>query len=81
MVSGEHQVSDLVGRVVDAFRDRVGRDPDGVWAAPGRVNLIGEHLITSNPHLKTNQSLVAGEILLMNSPRNLKITWEELAGD
>ena len=43
MVSGEHQVSDLVGRVVDAFRDRVGRDPDGVWAAPGRVNLIGEH--------------------------------------
>src|SRR4029453_3936586 len=20
-----------------------GRDPDGVWAAPGRVNLIGEH--------------------------------------
>ena len=32
MVSGEHQVSDLVGRVVDAFRDLVGRDPDGVWA-------------------------------------------------
>jgi len=43
VVSGEHQVSDLVGRVVDAFRDRVGRDPVGVWAAPGRVNLIGEH--------------------------------------
>jgi galactokinase len=36
-------VTDLVGRVVDAFGDRVGRDPDGVWAAPGRVNLIGEH--------------------------------------
>jgi galactokinase len=31
------------GRVVDAFRERAGRDPDGVWAAPGRVNLIGEH--------------------------------------
>jgi galactokinase len=36
-------VSGQVGRVVDAFRERTGRDPDGVWAAPGRVNLIGEH--------------------------------------
>ncbi|WP_431473784.1 galactokinase [Ornithinimicrobium sp. W1665] len=26
-----------------AFRDRFGRSPDGLWAAPGRVNLIGEH--------------------------------------
>jgi len=32
-----------VGRVVAGFRERTGRDPDGVWAAPGRVNLIGEH--------------------------------------
>jgi galactokinase len=32
-----------VAPVVEAFSDRVGRDPDGVWAAPGRVNLIGEH--------------------------------------
>ncbi len=23
--------------------ERAGREPDGVWAAPGRVNLIGEH--------------------------------------
>jgi galactokinase len=29
--------------VAAAFRERAGRDPDGVWAAPGRVNLIGEH--------------------------------------
>jgi galactokinase len=36
-------VSDRVGRVVTAFREQTGRDPDGVWAAPGRVNLIGEH--------------------------------------
>lgn len=34
---------DLAGRAVAAFRERTGRDPDGVWAAPGRVNLIGEH--------------------------------------
>jgi galactokinase len=36
-------MSDRVARVVAAFRERAGRDPDGVWAAPGRVNLIGEH--------------------------------------
>src|SRR5688572_10070563 len=26
-----------------AFTERFGGDPDGVWAAPGRVNVIGEH--------------------------------------
>jgi galactokinase len=26
------------------FRARFGRDPDGLWAAPGRLNLIGEHV-------------------------------------
>jgi galactokinase len=36
-------MSGRVARVAAAFRERVGRDPDGVWAAPGRVNLIGEH--------------------------------------
>ncbi len=25
------------------FRDLTGRDPDGLWSAPGRANLIGEH--------------------------------------
>ncbi|WP_088284489.1 galactokinase [Kineosporia sp. A_224] len=28
----------------DAFRSAYGREPDGVWAAPGRVNVIGEHV-------------------------------------
>jgi galactokinase len=36
-------MNERVRRVVAAFRERVGRDPNGVWAAPGRVNLIGEH--------------------------------------
>ncbi|MGH3837672.1 MAG: galactokinase [Pseudonocardiaceae bacterium] len=27
-----------------AFRAEFGRDPDGLWAAPGRLNLIGEHV-------------------------------------
>ncbi|MEZ0072116.1 galactokinase [Planotetraspora sp. GP83] len=30
-------------RVVDAFREMYGGEPAGVWHAPGRVNLIGEH--------------------------------------
>jgi galactokinase len=30
-------------QLIDAFRARAGRDPEGVWFAPGRVNLIGEH--------------------------------------
>jgi galactokinase len=37
------RVGGQLRRVVAAFRERTGRDPDGVWAAPGRVNLIGEH--------------------------------------
>jgi len=28
---------------VTAFEDAFGRPPEGVWTAPGRVNLIGEH--------------------------------------
>jgi galactokinase len=36
-------VSNDVDAVTTAFADRLGRPPAGVWAAPGRVNLIGEH--------------------------------------
>jgi galactokinase len=37
-------VAALADRVAAAFRTAYGRDPDGVWAAPGRVNVIGEHV-------------------------------------
>ncbi len=30
-------------RAAHAFADRFGAEPEGVWAAPGRVNVIGEH--------------------------------------
>ncbi|GII83934.1 galactokinase [Sphaerisporangium siamense] len=30
-------------RVAEEFRAAFGREPEGVWHAPGRVNLIGEH--------------------------------------
>ncbi|MGW0580510.1 galactokinase [Streptomyces sp. NPDC002920] len=35
--------SEQVQHVRDAFEALYGTEPDGVWAAPGRVNLIGEH--------------------------------------
>ena len=42
-VAGTATLDAQVERVRATFRERTGRDPDGVWAAPGRVNLIGEH--------------------------------------
>lgn len=39
------------GRVGDAFVARTGHSPQGVWAAPGRVNLIGEHLDYNGGHV------------------------------
>src|SRR4051812_23807101 len=32
-----------VTRIRDGFTERFGTAPEGVWAAPGRVNVIGEH--------------------------------------
>lgn len=36
--------ADLAASVTATFRDAFGGLPDGVWVAPGRVNLIGEHV-------------------------------------
>jgi galactokinase len=36
-------VSERVGTVSELFRARFGTAPDGVWLAPGRANLMGEH--------------------------------------
>ena len=30
------------------FTEHIGGSPDGVWAAPGRVNIIGEHTDYNN---------------------------------
>lgn len=35
---------ELAETATDLFRREFDADPDGVWAAPGRVNLIGEHV-------------------------------------
>jgi galactokinase len=42
---------DRVARLLDAYRQRTGRAPGGVWAAPGRINLIGEHLDYNGGHV------------------------------
>jgi len=36
-------MTDLRDDVRAAFRERFGHKPAGIWSAPGRVNLIGEH--------------------------------------
>src|SRR5215217_5049165 len=33
----------VASSAAQAFRDAYGAEPTGLWAAPGRVNLIGEH--------------------------------------
>ncbi|MGZ4506958.1 MAG: galactokinase [Blastococcus sp.] len=35
--------AEAAGSAASAFTDRFGAAPEGVWAAPGRVNVIGEH--------------------------------------
>jgi len=37
------QDDELADRARSAFAERFGGAPEGVWAAPGRVNVIGEH--------------------------------------
>jgi galactokinase len=37
-------VSERAAELAERFAAELGRVPDGVWAAPGRVNLIGEHV-------------------------------------
>ena len=37
-------LAERAAELAERFAAEVGRVPDGVWAAPGRVNLIGEHV-------------------------------------
>lgn len=38
----------LIDRVRDGFRAAFGRDPDGIWSAPGRVSVMGDHTDTQD---------------------------------
>ena len=37
-------VGERAAELAERFSAELGHPPDGVWAAPGRVNLIGEHV-------------------------------------
>ncbi|MFB9658340.1 galactokinase [Glycomyces mayteni] len=39
----DNHALELAGTAAAAFRDAYGTEPEGLWASPGRVNLIGEH--------------------------------------
>ncbi len=40
---GEREVTGPAEQAASWFAESYGHEPDGVWRAPGRVNLIGEH--------------------------------------
>src|SRR4051794_21276165 len=42
-VDRDAAADEVAARAQDRYRDRFRIEPDGVWVAPGRVNLIGEH--------------------------------------
>jgi galactokinase len=38
------EAGSVPGELVEGFVGCFGREPEGIWSAPGRVNLIGEHV-------------------------------------
>jgi galactokinase len=42
-LNGAREASEPVNRAAELFAARFGGSPDGVWRAPGRANLMGEH--------------------------------------
>jgi galactokinase len=60
-------VSNAVAALVEAFRARTERRPVGVWAAPGRVNLIGEHTDYNDGYVMP--FALAQRVLIAAAPR------------
>jgi galactokinase len=60
-------VSNDAAALVEAFRVRTGRQPTGVWAAPGRVNLIGEHTDYNDGYVMP--FALAQRVLIAAAPR------------
>jgi galactokinase len=66
------EVSNDASAVVDAFRARTGGQPAGVWAAPGRVNLIGEHTDYNDGYVMP--FALAQRVIVAAAPRD-DVTW------
>jgi galactokinase len=62
------RVSNDAAALVQAFRVRTGRQPVGVWAAPGRVNLIGEHTDYNDGYVMP--FALAQRVLIAAAPRD-----------
>jgi galactokinase len=61
-------VSNDAGALAEAFRARTDRQPVGVWAAPGRVNLIGEHTDYNDGYVMP--FALAQRVLIAAAPRD-----------
>jgi galactokinase len=62
------RVSNDAGALAEAFRGRTDRQPAGVWAAPGRVNLIGEHTDYNDGYVMP--FALAQRVLIAAAPRD-----------
>jgi galactokinase len=67
------EVSNDTSTLVDAFGARTGRQPEGIWAAPGRVNLIGEHTDYNDGYVMP--FALAQRVMVAAAPRNDHGTW------
>jgi galactokinase len=61
-------VSNDAGALAEAFQARTDRQPVGVWAAPGRVNLIGEHTDYNDGYVMP--FALAQRVLIAAAPRD-----------
>jgi galactokinase len=66
------RVSNDAKSLIEALRNQTGRQPTGVWAAPGRVNLIGEHTDYNEGYVMP--FALAQRVLIAAAPRNDR-TW------
>jgi galactokinase len=68
-------------RTVDAFAAAYGRQPEGVWTAPGRVNLIGEHTDYNDgfvlPIALQQRTVVAAAVSGKDSTRVRSLQWPD----
>ena len=60
--------NDAAAALVRAFRVRTDRQPVGLWAAPGRVNLIGEHTDYNDGYVMP--FALAQRVLIAAAPRD-----------